>query len=122
MQQPPSPVARASGLRIFLLVVLAIAALIFGVLVLAGLLAVANGSNSSSVYTFTALVAVLFAASVVALLGVSIRAPWSPVAAILAGGLVSWNGIGGLRGGPDISVPAPAPYPSPPRPAHTCLR
>src|SRR2546425_12871908 len=89
MQQPPSPVARASGLRIFLLVVLAIAALIFGVLVLAGLLAVANGSNSSRVFTFTASVAVLFGASVVALVCVSIRAFWSRVAAILAGVAVS---------------------------------
>src|SRR2546428_7623683 len=101
MQQPPSPVARASGLRIFLLVVLAIAALIFGVLVLAGLLAVANGSNSSSVYIFTASVAVLFAASVVALVGVSIRAFWSRVAAILAGGsdFVDWLRV--VAGDPD---------------------
>src|SRR2546426_10684726 len=102
MQQPPSPVARASGLRIFLLVVLAIAALIFGVLVLAGLLAVANGSNSSSVYTFTASVAVLFAASVVALVGVSIRASWSRVGAVLAGGAVSVAGLGSVSGVPII--------------------
>src|SRR2546425_12557489 len=107
MQQPPSPVARASGLRIFLLVVLAIAALIFGVLVLAGLLAVANGSNSSRVYTFTASVAVLFAASVVALVGVSIRASWSRVAAILAGGAISMELIGAVLWSPDHVVGVP---------------
>src|SRR2546428_9158313 len=100
MQQPPSPVARASGLRIFLLVVLAIAALIFGVSVLAGLLAVANGSNSSSVYTLTASVAVPFAASGVALVGVSIRASWSRVAVNLAGDPVFVHGIPPLSGSP----------------------
>src|SRR2546428_13070714 len=99
MQQPPSPVARASGLRIFLLVVLAIAALIFGVLVLAGLLAVANGSNSSSAYTFTASGPVLVAASVVALVGVSIRGSWSREAAILAGGASPETCHEGLPGG-----------------------
>ena len=109
MPPPPSPLAPAPGLRIFLLVVLSITVLILGVFVLAGVLAFAGGAKGTSDYTFAAAVAVLFAAAVIALVGVSIRAPWSRVAAILAGVAMTMTCLGSVLGIPIIVAAARAP-------------
>jgi hypothetical protein len=79
---------------------LAASVLILGVFVLAGLLAFAGGANGVSDYTFTAAVAVLLAAVVVALVGVAIRASWSRIAALLAGLALSMTCFGLLLGIP----------------------
>jgi hypothetical protein len=112
---PPVPPAPASGLRIFLLVVLAISVLVLGVFVLAGLLAFAGGANSLTDYTFAAAVAVLFAAVVIALVGVAIRASWSRVAALLAGLALSMTCFGLLLGIPILVAAWRAPDLSRPR-------
>ncbi|SRR6266852_194627 len=117
MPPPPSPLAPSPGLRIFLIVVLAIAVLISSVFVLAGVSAFAGGANTSSDYTFAAVVAVLFAISVIALVGVSIRASWSRVAAILAGVVLSLTCLGSVLGIPIIVAAARAPNLTRPRSA-----
>src|ERR1700730_1640796 len=68
----PSP-----GLRIFLLVVLSIAAMITGAFSLFGLLGVTGGANSTGDIVLFAVFVALFGIVAGALVGVAIRARWS---------------------------------------------
>lgn len=115
MQPLPSPQAPASGLRIFLLVALAISTLVTGLFALFGVLGLAGGDNNSGYITLAGAFAVLFAGSVIALVGVSTKAPWSRMAAILAGLAVSMTCIGSVLGIPIIVAAARAPDLSRPR-------
>jgi len=108
MQPPSSPQAPASGLRIFLVVALAIATLVTGLFAFFGALGVARGANNSGYLTLAGAFAVLFAGCVIALVGVSIRAPWSRMAAILAGVAVSMTCVGSVLGIPIIVAAAQA--------------
>lgn len=112
---PVSPLAPLPGLPIFLIVLLAIAAVITGLLTVFGTVGVAGGTINSGDVTLAAAFAVLFAASVVALVGVVTRAPWSRWAAILAGVAFTMTCLGSVLGIPIIVAAARASDLSPPR-------
>jgi len=107
----PSP-----GLRIFLIVMLAITTAVTGLLALFGVLGVAAGANDTAPITVAVAFVVLLIASVVALVGVSIRASWARVAAILAGVAVSITCFGLVLGIPILVAAARAPDLGRPRP------
>ncbi len=100
----PSP-----GLRIFLIVMLGITTAVTGLFALFGVLGVAGGANDTAAITVAAAFVVLLLASVIALVGVSIRASWARLAAILAGVAVSITCLGLLLGIPILVAAARAP-------------
>jgi hypothetical protein len=110
---PPSYMAIAltpsPGLRIFLLVVLSIAGFLTGLASLFGVLGVAGGANSTGDILFFAAFVVLFAVSLLALVGAAIRARWSRWAAIAAGIALSLTCLGLVLGIPILIAAARAP-------------
>lgn len=114
---PPVSLAPSPGLRIFLIVVLAITTGVTGFFALFGVLGVAGGANDTAAITLAAAFVVLLIASVIALVGVSIRASWARVAAILAGVAVSLTCLGLVLGIPILVAAARAPDLSRPRSA-----
>jgi hypothetical protein len=103
--------APTPGLRIFLLVVLALATGATGVLALFGVIGETASNNDSGTTGIVLAVAfvLMFAASVLALVGVATRASWSRVAAIAAGVAVSLTCIGLVLGIPIVISAARAP-------------
>ena len=99
----PSP-----SLRIFLLVVLGIAGLITGLFSVFGILGVSSGADSPEDIFLLALFVILFAVSLLALVGVAIRAPWSRPVAIIAGIAVSLTCLGLVLGIPILIAAARA--------------
>ena len=104
---PPSvpsyaPVLHAPtpGLRAVLLVVLGVEGLITGLFSVFGLAALNADANSSDAVLLFALFAILFALSVLAFVGVMIRATWSRSVAIIAGIAVSLTCLGLVLGIP----------------------
>jgi hypothetical protein len=91
---PPISVQPSPGLRIFLLVVLAIAGLFAGVFFFAGLAAVTGGQNKTSDILLFAFFAALFATEVVAFIAVVTRARWSRIAAMVAGIAIALTCLG----------------------------
>lgn len=108
---PPgaSPWAPSPGLRIFLMVVLALSTVATGIFALLFLAALAGGSVDAAGMAFALGAVVLLALSVGALIGVAIRAPWSRVVAIVAGAAVSLTCLGLVLGIPIIISAARAP-------------
>ena len=88
---PPAPsymaiaLTPSPGLRIFLLVVLAISGLFSGLFSLAGLSGVISGSEGTGEFFFFAFFTSVFAFQVLAFVGVAIRARWSGWVAMIAG-------------------------------------
>jgi len=114
---PPVSMAPSPGLRIFLIVVLGITTAVTGLFALFGVLGVAGGANDTAAITVAAAFVVLLLASVIALVGVSIRASWARLAAILAGVAVSITCLGLVLGIPILVAAARAPDLSRPRSA-----
>jgi hypothetical protein len=108
---PPtaSPWAPSPGLRIFLMVFLALSTVGTGIFALLFLAALAGGGVDAAGIAFAVGSVVLFALSVGALIGVAIRAPWSRVVAIVAGAAVSLTCLGLVLGIPIIVSAARAP-------------
>ena len=113
--QPASPLAPSPGLRVFLLVVLSINTAITGLFALVFVIAVISGPSDATEIAFGVATVLIFAASVVALVGVVRRAPWSRVAAIVAGAAVSLTCLGSVLGIPILVAAARAPDMSRPR-------
>jgi hypothetical protein len=109
--QPPAPltVTPSPGLRIVLLVALIIESLLFGVLALSGVASVSGGETDAGNVTLVVIVVVLFLVAAAATIGVAIRAPWSRIAAIVAGIGVSLTCIGLVIGIPILITAARAP-------------
>ena len=103
------PVVRSPGFRILLLVVLILDALLMGFLALGGLLSVIGGDTSAGNVVLFAFVGLVFAAAVLATVGVAIRASWSRVAAIVAGIAISLTCVGLVLGIPILIAAARAP-------------
>ena len=93
----PSFLAPAPGLRVFLLVVLVIASVIWGLFTLFGILGISQSAMQRATFNstqwndfygglvFFGIIAVLFAISLVATIGVFARTSWGRWAAIAAG-------------------------------------
>lgn len=91
----PSP-----GLRIVLIVALAIELILAGLLSFAFIIAAASGGQDAFSYGLGALCLIVFVVSGAALIGAILRAPWARWVAIAAGILVSWTCIGLVLGIP----------------------
>lgn len=111
----PVPLAPSPGLRIFLLVVLGVSTAVTGSFALLGVFGVASGPTSPGDVALAMAFVLLLAATVIALVGVSVRAPWSRVAAIVAGVAVSLTCLGLVLGIPILVAAARAPNLSRPR-------
>lgn len=105
----PSPWAPSPGLRIFLMVVLSLAIVPTGLFSLFGVLGVAGGANSPSDILFWSLFIVLLALSILALVGVAIRARWSRVVSIVTGVALSLTCVGLVLGIPILVASLRAP-------------
>jgi len=106
---PPIVLTPSPGLRIVLLVMLSLNALIAGFFSLFGVLGVAGGANTGADIVLAALFVVLFAVTMLALVGVAMRASWSRWAAIAAGIAVSLTCLGLVLGIPILVTAARAP-------------
>ena len=100
----PSP-----GLRIVLIVCLALEVLTGGVLALAFAAATIGGGQDLLSYGLGAFVVITFIVSLIALVGVIVRASWSRWLAIAAGILACWWLVGVLLGIPILVTAARAP-------------
>jgi len=105
----PAPLAPSPGLRIFLLVVLGVSTPVTGFFALLGVFGVASGPTSPGDVALAAAFVLLLAATVIALVGVSVRASWSRVAAIVAGVALSLTCLGLVLGIPILVAAARAP-------------
>jgi hypothetical protein len=85
----PSP-----GLRIFLLIVLAVSGLLIGLFFAAGLSAVTSANNSTEDILLFAFFTIVFSLQVLAFIGVAIRARWSRWVAMIAGIGMMFTDIG----------------------------
>lgn len=110
-----SPLAPSPGLRIFLMVVLALDVVASGIFVLAGVIVIAGGDTSTSSVVFFAIVAVPFGLAALALAGVALRAPWSRWVALAAGTAATLTCLGSVLGIPILISAARAPDLSRPR-------
>jgi FtsH-binding integral membrane protein len=111
----PSYLRPSPGLRIVLLVALALDVGLTGLLMLTFLIASLQPDGSAFDFTITFAFAVLFGLAVTSLVGVAIRATWSRWLAIASGILISWTVIGLLLGVPIVVTAARAPDLTPPR-------
>jgi hypothetical protein len=111
----PAPLAPSPGLRIFLLVVLGVTTAVTGFFALLGVFGVTSGPTSGGDVALAAAFVLLLAVSVIALVGVSVRASWSRVAAIVAGVAVSFTCLGLVLGIPILVAAVRAPDLSRPR-------
>jgi len=100
----PSP-----GLRLFLLVVLIVAAVIFGLLTLFGVAGITGGATDTGSIVLFLVFLVVFALSLAATVGVAIRSRWARIAAIAAGIAVSLTCLGLVLGIPILVASARAP-------------
>ena len=117
MQPSDITSTRSPGLRTLLVVVLALSTTLTGVLTLVGVIGETSPSNDTGTTGIVLLTAfaVMFATSVLALIGVATHASWSRVAAIVAGVVVSLSCLGLVLGIPIIISAALAPNLSGPR-------
>ncbi len=106
---PAPPAARSPGLRIVLIVALAIDALLTGLISLAGTVAVAGGSRTATDFVLLTAFALMFALAVAAIVGVAVRAGWSRWVAIAAGIAISLTCIGLVLAIPILITAARAP-------------
>jgi hypothetical protein len=106
---PTDFLAPAPGLRIFLLVFLVLTAVVSGLFMSAGALAISSGSTDSGSLIFLSIFVVLFGLSLAATIGVARRSPWSRVVAILAGVAVSLTCLGMVLGIPILVAAIRAP-------------
>jgi hypothetical protein len=110
---PPVLIQPSPGLRIVLIVSLSLAAVLAGLVSLVAIFGTVSDSTSgistSGDIVFLVIVSVMFAVTVVALVGSVIRARWSRVVAIIAGVAVTLTCIGALVGIPIIVTAARAP-------------
>ena len=100
----PSP-----GLRIVLMVALAVDVGLTGLLMLIFLITGLQPDRTAVDFILTFAFAVLFGLAVAALIGVVIRAAWSRWLAIASGILISWTVVGLLVGVPIVVTAARAP-------------
>jgi hypothetical protein len=98
--QAPVYAKRTLGLRVLLLVMLAVAGMISALFSFFGLLGVSNGATSPGDILFAAVVLFLFAASLLAFAGILIQASWARPAAIIAGTAISLTCLGLVVGIP----------------------
>ena len=113
---PGTYLAPPTGMRTFLLIMLALSTVFTGLLALFGLIGETSPTNeagTTGVVLFTAFL-IMFAVSAIALIGVANRASWSQVAAFVAGIVVSLSCIGLLLGIPILIAAARTPNPSRP--------
>ena len=113
---PPGGYATAStfpkpspGLRIVLMVALAVDVGLTGLLMLIFLITGLQPDRTAVDFILTFAFAVLFGLAVAALIGVVIRAAWSRWLAIASGILISWTVVGLLVGVPIVVTAARAP-------------
>ncbi len=110
---PPVVIQPSPGLRIVLIVSLSLAAVLAGLLSLVAIFGTVSDSTSgisiSGDIVFLVIVSVMFAVTVVALVGSVIRARWSRWVAIIAGVAVTLTCIGALVGIPIVVTAARAP-------------
>ena len=88
---------------------LGLQALLVGVFVFAGVIAVSTGDNDSSSVTFLAIVVALFTLAVVSLVAVLVRARWARWVALASGIAISLTCLGAVIGIPIIVSAARAP-------------
>jgi hypothetical protein len=100
----PSP-----GLRIVLIVALALEALVTGVFSFAFIIAAVSESQDASGYILGAICIGIFVVTGLALVGVVLRTAWSRWMAIAAGILIAWTCIGLVLGIPILVTAARAP-------------
>jgi hypothetical protein len=113
----PSWLKPSPGLRIVLIVALAIEVILAGLLSLAFILAVASSAQDALSYGLGALCLIVLVVSGAALLGAILRTVWARWVAIAAGILVSWTCIGLVLGIPILVTASRAPDLAPrPRP------
>jgi hypothetical protein len=118
---PPLVIAPSPGLRVFLLVMLVIASLIWGLLTLFGILGVSQNATQSAGFNsaqwndfygglvFFGIIAVLFLISLSATIGVFARTSWARWAAIGAGVASCLTCLGLIIGIPILVAAARAP-------------
>jgi hypothetical protein len=120
---PPAPISLAPspGLRTFLIVLLVITSVIWGLLTLFGVLGIAQDVTQSASLTsaqqstfngglvFFGVIAMLFAVSLIATVGVLMRASWARWAAIVAGIASCLTCLGLVLGIPILVAAARAP-------------
>jgi hypothetical protein len=118
---PPILLKPSPGLRVFLLVVLVIASVIWGLFTLFGILAVIGNVMSSSTFTssqwndfyfglvFFGIVTAVFAISLVATIGVVARKSWARWTAVAAGIASCLTCLGLVIGIPILVAAARAP-------------
>lgn len=104
----PSP-----GLRLFLIVILIVQALVFGLLTIAGIAAIASGPVDSGSIVFWVVVAALFVLPAVAVVGVILRTGWARWVALASGIAVSLTCLGSVLGIPIIVAASRAPLGKP---------
>ena len=104
----PSP-----GLRVFLIVFLVLQALVFGLLTIAGVAAIASGPVDAGSIVFWVVVAALFVLPVVALVGVFLRTRWARWVALASGIAVSMTCVGSVFGIPITIAASRAPLGKP---------
>jgi len=111
---PGTYLAPSTGMRTFLLIMLALSTVFTGLLTLFGLIGESSPTNESGTTGVVLFIAflVMFAVSAIALIGVANRASWSKVAAFAAGVVVSLTCIGVLLGIPIMVAAARTPNPS----------
>jgi hypothetical protein len=108
----PSPIVLtpSPGLRVALIVALALDAVLSGFFALFGVLGVAGGGSTDSGVDWLAAFFILwFAVTLLGLIGVAIRARWSRWAAIAAGIVVCVTCLGLVLGIPILITAARAP-------------
>jgi hypothetical protein len=106
---PPVPTHPTPGLRIVLIVALSIAALMTGFLSFGGAVGVSSGASTPGDIGFLVVVLIMFAVTLLALVGSLIRARWARWAAIVAGIAITLTCIGALVGIPILVTAARAP-------------
>jgi hypothetical protein len=105
----PSYLKPSPGLRIVLLVALALDVGLTGLLMLTFLIAFAQPEGTAVETILAFAFAALFGMAVAALIGVAIRASWSRWLALASGILISWTVAGLLLGVPIVVCAARAP-------------
>jgi hypothetical protein len=112
---PPLVISPSPGLRLFLLVMLVIASVIWGLLTVFGILGESQNFSSAqkndfySGLVFFGIIAVLFLVSLTATIGVFARTSWARWAAIAAGIASSLTCLGLIIGIPILVAAARAP-------------
>jgi hypothetical protein len=112
---PPLVISPSPGLRVFLLVMLVIASVIWGLLTVFGILGESQNFSSAqkndfySGLVFFGIIAVLFLVSLTATIGVFARTSWARWAAIAAGIASSLTCLGLIIGIPILVAAARAP-------------